>query len=297
MAAYVQSLLDQFHQRTPLRVGSLVVTVFGDAVVPRGGVLSLESLLAVTRAFRIGDGVVRTALSRLVADGWFARWKVGRNSFYRLTPVGAAPFARATERIYAGRPPAWRGSFDLLLLDGADDRAGVRAELAAAGYGMLAPDLMVGIGERAGEGGFLRLAGAPDDLATARRLAARAWPLDAVGARYARFVSAFAPAAEALEAGRQPDDLEALVVRLLLIHEFRRAVLKDPLLPAPLLPEDWAGEAARDLCGRLYRSLAPAAERWLDRHARSDAGALPPPGPAFAARFAAPLRVTENLAI
>lgn len=292
MAAYVQVLIDQFHRRTPIRAGSLVVTVFGDAVVPRGGVLSLESLLAITRALRIGDGVVRTALSRLVADGWFARRKVGRNSFYRLTPEGAEPFAQATRRIYDSAPQPWSGRFDLLLLDGAEDRPGLRADLAAAGYGALGPDLMIGAVAQAGEGAFLRLAATPEDPETARRLAARAWPLDAVGARYARFVAAFGPAAASLAEGERPDDLHALVLRLLLIHEYRRVVLRDPGLPACLLPEDWPGEAARDLCGRLYRSLLPASERWLSVHARTDEGPLPPPGPAFAERFAAASHVT-----
>ncbi|HKH34355.1 MAG TPA: hypothetical protein VKA80_09390, partial [Beijerinckiaceae bacterium] len=37
-------LLDAFHARTPIRAGSLIVTIFGDAVAPRGGELSLASL-------------------------------------------------------------------------------------------------------------------------------------------------------------------------------------------------------------------------------------------------------------
>src|SRR5687767_8359362 len=64
-------LLDAFHARTPIRAGSLIVTIFGDAVAPRGGELSLASLVEIMAAFRIGAGVVRTALSRLVAEGWF----------------------------------------------------------------------------------------------------------------------------------------------------------------------------------------------------------------------------------
>ena len=78
-------------------------------------------------------------------------------------------------------------------------------------------------------------------------------------------------------------DLDALVVRLLLVHEYRRAVLKDPLLPADLLPEDWPGAAARDLCATIYRTVAPAAEAWLDANATTDTGPLPPAGAAFAA--------------
>src|SRR5919206_1532951 len=107
MAAFVETLLDKFHERTPIRAGSLIVTVFGDAVVPRGGVLSMASLLEIMRAFRISDTLVRTALSRLVSDGWFERWKVGRNSFYRLAARGSREFERATERIYSDTPHPW----------------------------------------------------------------------------------------------------------------------------------------------------------------------------------------------
>ena len=59
MAAFVETLLDAFHERTPIRAGSLIVTVFGDAVVPRGGVLSLSSLHDIMRAFRISDTLVQ----------------------------------------------------------------------------------------------------------------------------------------------------------------------------------------------------------------------------------------------
>lgn len=283
MADLLAPLLDHFHARTPIRAGSLVVTVFGDAVVPRGGVLSLESLLAITRAFRIGDGVVRTALSRLVADGWFERWKLGRNSFYRLTASGKAAFARATARIYGPVTQAWSGAFDLLVLDGAGDR---RAELAASGYGSLGPDLMIGAGPGEGSAaeGVLRLAARPEDPAIARRLAARAWPVAEVGERYARFTALFAAAGMAV-AAEPPSGLDALVLRILLIHEYRRAVLKDPLLPADLLPEDWPGAAARRLCATIYRAVAPAAEAWLDANATRDTGPLPPPDAEFAARF------------
>ncbi|TNC08906.1 phenylacetic acid degradation operon negative regulatory protein PaaX [Methylobacterium terricola] len=281
MADLLAPLIAHFHARTPIRAGSLVVTVFGDAVVPRGGVLSLESLLAITRAFRIGDGVVRTALSRLVADGWFERWKLGRNSFYRLSASGTAAFAQATARIYGPAAPAWSGAFDLLLLDGGGDR---RAELAACGYGSLGPDLMIGAREAAGTQGVLRLAARPEDPGTARRLAARAWPVAEVGERYARFAGTFAAAGAAV-AAHPPSGLDALVLRILLIHEYRRAVLKDPLLPADLLPEDWPGAAARRLCATIYRAVAPAAEAWLDANATRDTGPLPLPGAEFAARF------------
>lgn len=286
MAAFVESLLDKFHQRTPIRAGSLIVTVFGDAVVPRGGVLSLSSLHEIMRAFRISDTLVRTALSRLVSDGWFERWKVGRNSYYRLTERGQEAFALATQRIYADPPQDWQGSFDLILIESNQDRSALRAELSEAGYGSLGPDLLIAAAGSGKAGPFLRLSAAPADLPTARRLAERAWPLEEIGGRYKRFIDIYSASLRALERGTACTDLEALLVRILLIHDYRRAVLKDPLLPQQLLPSPWAGTAARELCGKIYKSLVPAAERWLDSHAQNDRGLLPAANRDFHGRFA-----------
>src|SRR5256885_3621686 len=71
-------------KREPSRTGSIIITVFGDAIVPRGGSVWLGTLLEFFETLDIDSGVVRTAMSRLAADGWLERTKIGRNSFYRL---------------------------------------------------------------------------------------------------------------------------------------------------------------------------------------------------------------------
>jgi DNA-binding transcriptional regulator PaaX len=48
-------------------------------------------------------------------------------------------------------------------------------------------------------------------------------------------------------------------IQLLLIHFYRRVVLKDPLLPEELLPAHWAGQSARQLCINIYQRVAPGA--------------------------------------
>ena len=77
------------------------------------------------------------------------------------------------------------------------------------------------------------------------------------------------------------------MARLLLVHEYRRLVLRDPMLPDALLPSDWPGLAARRLCAALYPALVAGSERWLDLHAQNEAGRLPPPESDLAARFRA----------
>ncbi len=63
------------------------------------------------------------------------------------------------------------------------------------------------------------------------------------------------------------------------------SVLRDPLLPDALLPLQWPGRAARELCAGIYRGVLPLSEQWLDRHASNENGPLPPAGKELARRF------------
>jgi phenylacetic acid degradation operon negative regulatory protein len=147
--------------------------------------------------------------------------------------------------------------------------------MAAAGFGTFGPDMWLapaGQALPAGLPAHLTLALSGDD-ASQRALAARVWPIAEMAAAYERFLTAFRPLHAAVTAGRSLSDLDALAARVLLVHEYRRIVLRDPILPAAILPTDWPGAAARRLCAEVYSRVVPGAERWLDAHARSDEGA------------------------
>src|ERR1700730_10029823 len=103
-------------KREPSRTGSIVITVFGDAIVPRGGSVWLGTLLEFFEALDIDSGVVRTAMSRLATDGWLERNKIGRNSFYRLAKKGQQTFAAATKHIYDPAPCRWTERVALVLV-------------------------------------------------------------------------------------------------------------------------------------------------------------------------------------
>src|SRR2546423_5901979 len=86
-------------KREPSRTGSIVITVFGDAIVPRGGSVWLGTLLEFFKALDIDSGVVRTAMSRLAAHARPQRDKGGRNSIYRLGKSGRPNLHTATPNI------------------------------------------------------------------------------------------------------------------------------------------------------------------------------------------------------
>lgn len=271
----------------PSRTWSLIVTLYGDAIVPRGGEVWLGTVLAFCGHLGIADGVVRTAMSRLAADGWLDRRRVGRQSFYGLAPRGRDTFREASGHIYHPQPPVWAGHFDLVLTDRAADRDLVRAGMTAAGFGLLAPDTWIAPGGHppADVPGRVLTLDLSGNAETARALAARVWPLDRMAAAYTRFLGAFTPVRDALAAGRAVSDLDALAARVLLVHEFRRIVLRDPLLPAAILPPRWPGAQARALCADLYTRVLPASERWLDQHGLVEPDSTLPPARGLEARF------------
>ena len=286
MAQPLARIIEQL-KREPSRTGSIVITVFGDAIVPRGGSVWLGTLLEFFEALDIDSGVVRTAMSRLAADGWLERNKVGRNSFYRLAKKGRQTFAAATRHIYDPPPSDWTGRFELLLIGNGEDRDASREALKNAGFGSPLPGVWVapsGVPVPEEAAGAIRLeVSAEDD--SGRRLLSDSWPLQRTADAYQKFMKTFEPLRGWISRGEPLTEADAFTARILLIHHYRRVVLRDPLLPTALLPADWPGRAARKLCGEIYRGLLRQSEQWLDQHATNEDGPLPRPNGELGRRF------------
>ncbi|HQT87171.1 MAG TPA: PaaX family transcriptional regulator C-terminal domain-containing protein [Acidiphilium sp.] len=267
-------------QTQPSHTGSLIVTIFGDAVLPRGGEIALSSLLSLCADLDIAPGVVRTAMSRLAADGWFISSRAGRASFYRVAPARRGEMIRASRHIFG---PARHPDVNQLNLVFAEGNDWLRARLGRLGFVawqgvMIAP-------QRPLPPSLTQMAPvlvAAGDAASLRTLAAKAWRLEDLAARYQGFITTYDGLAQ--HAPMLPPR-EALIARLLLVHDFRRIALRDPRLPGALLVEDWPGQVARQLCAAIYPALRDAAEARLDEIGATTAGALPPAEPDLCARF------------
>lgn len=284
-------IIDQLRQE-PSRTGSIIITVYGDAIVPRGGSLWLGTFLEFFKALDIENGVVRTAMSRLAADGWLERARSGRNSFYRLADKGRDTFAAAAEHIYLARPPHWTGRFDLLMFpNGAGaGRDGLRDALRNAGFGNPLPGLWIApagtaVPEEAAAAIRLEAAVGPEGGEAGRRLIEASWHLDRIADAYRAFLAAFEPLRAWIKEGGELSDLDAFTARILMIHQYRRIILRDPLLPEAMLAHDWPGRDARRLCAEVYPALLPGSERWLDQNGATEQGALPPAGALLWDRF------------
>ncbi len=293
-------LIQTFSARRPLRAGSLIITVYGDAIAPRGGVVWLGSLIKVLEPFGLNQRLVRTSVFRLAKDGWLESEQIGRRSYYGLTAVGRRRFEQATRRIYGEPMRDWDGRWTLVLLapGDADSRDVLKKELSWLGFGALAQGIMA---HPAPDAAALRavledssaseplvmkgstLTGQSSGLVDER--VHSCWKLDQLEKRYLGFLDAFRPVYEATRRKKRPDPLRCLAIRTLLIHEYRKILLRDPQLPVALLPAGWAGAAAYQLCGNLYRLTHTAAEQQLTAVLETADGPLPGPEPFFYTRF------------
>lgn len=263
-----------------LRANSLLVTLYGDSLATRNAPVSLGSLIDLAGLFGLSSRLVRTSAFRLTADGWFDVTRVGRRSFYGLSETGRLRVVHAQRRIYDFAPLPWDGCWTLALMDArlkASTRLHLKRELLWAGFGQLSSNVFAHphvdhatlkdiINSTQTTDRLVVLNAQSIDGYAHRPLATvmqDTFKLQAVGAAWREFMKRFA-AAEPDAASLSP--AAAFFTRTLLIHEYRKVLLRDPLLPAALLPADWPGNDARELCERFYKSLAASSDAFLAEH-------------------------------
>lgn len=267
-ANQIDHLLTSTHGGSIPRAPAFIVTLYGDAIEPRGGTLWMGDLVSCCAEQGISESLVRTAVSRLVAAGKLLGERIGRRSFYRLTEQAQAEFRSASKVLYSP-PPAARGW--LLALRA---REALPDGWVSLGSGVaLAPN----------RSDIVRPAGAlvSGEAIGERKdwpaLAADLWDLDVVGERYRAFLERYDAPGRFLRdrSLKEIDGKAALALRLSLIHHYRLAALKDPRLPREACPDDWPAPDARRLFVRVYLALASAADGYIGRSFSDSFGLLP----------------------
>ncbi|MCP5027685.1 MAG: hypothetical protein GY929_15530 [Actinomycetia bacterium] len=289
----VEERARSFGQRPHISARSVLVTIFGDSVVPAGGEIWLGDLIELCAPFGFNDRLVRTSMFRLTSEGWFETERIGRRSRYRLTSSATAEFADAEARIYRPWEPATASDWVMTFLDGqgiaSDQLAKLNAALRERGFVPLAPGVMAA---PHGEATAVHRAASDVGLATPPPVAhsrfemhdpavtawlCRSFELEHTAHSYQEFLSNYRWAeAEGLKLLPNRD---AFLLRTMVVHDLRRARLTDPDLPLDLLPSHWPAREAIELAGELYATVTDGAWRFL----ASAAGFAEPhtPGPRF----------------
>ena len=257
---------------------TLVLTFFCDVVTQHGGEIWLGSIVHALEPLGINERLVRTSVFRLVRDGWLESRKQGRRSYYRLTQTGQNYYQRAADRIYTCHKPDWDGSWSLLFtaLVPEEKRDALHRGLSWLGYGRLAAGvyalpcntrepLTELLSDLSIKDGLVHMQAQAEDAENLKNLVLSRWNLVDLRQRYKEFIRQYRDARKALQHSKTPGEHSMFLLRVLLIHEYRRILLNDPELPAAMLPGDWEGDVAQALTTEIYRELVTHTANWLGR--------------------------------
>jgi phenylacetic acid degradation operon negative regulatory protein len=258
---------------------SALFDVYGDHLRSRGGVAPVACLVTMMEPLGISAPAVRTAISRMVKQGWLEPVKLDGGPGYGLSDRAQRRLAEAASRIYRTRPPEWDGRWHLLVIDKIAERTArqrLRSALAFLGYALLRDDTWISPrasselpalldAERVQSRRFFAVHDGSDS-----ELTAAAWDVEGLDHSYARWLDEAAGLVD--NVGERPADRDAFVARSRLVHEWRKFLFLDPGLPRQLLPKDWTGEAAAEFFDEQASRLLPAAGRYVDGCLRANGG-------------------------
>ena len=225
------------------RVWSLMISLFGDLAQESGQTIDGPILSAIMNVLEVKPEAVRVALHRLRNDGWIVSEKSGRISRHSLTDKGRRESAAASPRIYA-MPELGGAEWQLVITPDAEP-ATIEA-MTVQGFTTITSRLFVGPvsarpiqpalsfrGEDAPD--WLRAEAVPEDLRA---------PYEALCQTLERLK------ADLPDPGRVTP-IETAVLRCLIVHNWRRLVLKHPPLPRALISDDWPGHHCHLLVAEL----------------------------------------------
>jgi phenylacetic acid degradation operon negative regulatory protein len=253
-----------------MRARSALFDVYGDHLRTRGDQAPVSALIRLLEPVGIAEPAVRTAISRMAAQGWLEPTRVGDAPGYRATHRATERLTEAAARIYRSAPEAWDGRWRMVFIDAPrhrGERDRLRQELTYLGHAEHAPGVWLCPFPRPEVDEVVTRAGGSARYAVAVELEpdpVAAWDLSGLASSYA----AWPAVAEQLvrdQPGPADADERAFAARFRLVHEWRKFLFDDPGLPAALLPRDWPGEPAAELFTSEAARLKPASDRFVAR--------------------------------
>ncbi|WP_248580770.1 PaaX family transcriptional regulator C-terminal domain-containing protein [Nocardioides sp. InS609-2] len=252
---------------------SALFDVYGDVLSQRDNRSSVAGLVRLLAPTGIAAPAVRTAISRMVSQGWLEPVTVSGARGYAATGQAIRRLDAARERIYRPSSRAWDHTWQLVFVSTPINRSArtrVQRELSFLGYAEMADLVWVSPFVRRELHAALDRAGARAITAEARDFSpahgpAAAWDLGHLATAYSTWHASAAAEIERHLAGHDDPDEAAFAARFHLVHEWRKFLFEDPDLPDELLPPDWPGRAASAFFTEAANRLHAGSERFVAR--------------------------------
>src|SRR3954451_9765176 len=130
-----------------MQARSALFDLYGDHLRHRGSWAPIAAVVQLLAPLDIAAPAVRTAVSRMVRQGWLAPESTEDGRGYRLTDRATRRLDEAAIRIYRHRPQQdWDGSWSVAVMSHATARSArerIQRALQFLGYRQLQPDTWV----------------------------------------------------------------------------------------------------------------------------------------------------------
>lgn len=276
-------IISKRHKRTEARFPTVIFTLFGAYIIPRGGWVRVSDLIELVRPLGFSSNAIRLGLSRMARRGAFKVRKRGRYSHYSLSRRGMEFMETGRVRAFDLEHNKWDGKWRLVAyrvpeaLRGLRDR--FRKELQSLGFANLSASVWISPRDFRSEIiSFVKrhkmteyVEAFEADYSGLRRprdFAAALWAIGDLENRYQAYVDKYAALrSKFTRSARKGDHVEGAACfadRFCLTAEYVALRLDDPMLPLELLPAGWVGVRAKLLHDEIWSMLEPAASEFID---------------------------------
>lgn len=270
---------------------SLIITFFGDSVFPYGGTIWLGSLINFMEEFGISEKLTRTSTFRLAKEGWLTSQKFGRESYYSLSDVAIEKFLKAHYNIYGydrqdddkdwlilfakGIPQEKEAMLTKIMKKEGFANAGKQIFLHPNYKLEYLQDILI---KENLHNSVLLVKGTtsmPMNKEKIKDMAHLYWDLDATQNRYQEFIGKFIKIFSLKTPIEEFSHKQCFILRTLLIHEYRRALLLDPKLGNEFLSTNWLGKSATSLVESIYKRVETNANLYIGENLTTIGGGKP----------------------
>lgn len=284
---YLQTLLEEISPKAK----SLIITFFGDTVFPYGGTIWLGSLVKFMEEFDISEKLTRTSIFRLTKEGWLGSKKFGRESYYSLSNYAIDNFIKAHYSVYAYDEQDIDTDWIVLFTNSLKPVKELELAKILKKEGFASPskctylhpnykmeymqDIII---KHEVQNEVLLIKGPthmPMRKEMLKDMAHMYWDLKDVEERYQAFIAKFRKVFTLTTPIDTFTPKQCFILRVLLIHEFRRALLFDPKLGSQLVSIDWLGKAAASLVDSLYSVIHNRANDYVKENLLTVGGNIP----------------------
>ncbi|WP_409332536.1 PaaX family transcriptional regulator [Trujillonella humicola] len=272
------------------RLAPLITTLLALYARPEGNWLSVASLISLMAEVGADPQAVRSSISRLKRRGVVLGERNRGAAGYTLAGETLEVLAEGDVRIFERRRARVEDGWLVVVFSVPESerekRHALRTGLTRLGFGTAAPGVWVAPGnlesetrhtlERRHLTGYVDMfRGEYLAFGDPRTKVREWWPLDELTGLYAEFLDRYRPVLDRVASSTDPR--EAFATYLPMLTHWRRLPYRDPGLPLPVLPPEWAGESAGALFDELNQVLGPLADKHAMAviHGDDDTGPAP----------------------